>query len=334
MRKTAVILIGVFCMAVISTVVSAAPIVIKWGDSTPKSFSYWPAMEAFKKEVEQKTGGKVELQLFGDGVLGDQKTLLESTAMNAIQMSCLPTLVAQNLVPEIQVLDLPFIWRDSKMFSNFLVSSEGKRLADFFEKHGLKLVAWSYMGATGVQNKKLEIKTPADFKGLKIRTLQNPIMLDTFNALGAMVVSMGTAEIYSALQQGVIDGIASAPQFLDAMKIYELAKYYTPLDIQYGAAVTIINLKFWNGLPKDVQQAFTEAAPTWAKIQESYCTDSSKPTSDERILQLYQKNGVKITEPDRDAFRKVTTPVVRKYREKIGPAMVDPVLKFTGYQLR
>jgi len=332
-QSVIIILMVLFCVTFITTSTSAAPIVIKWGDSTPKSFSYWPAMQAFKNEVEQKTGGKVEFQLFGDGVLGDQKTLTESTIMGSIQMSCLPSLVTQNIVPEHQVLALPFLWRSGQIFKDFLFSSEGKRLGDLFEKHGLKLITWSYMGPTGVQNSKREIRTPADLKGLKIRVLPNPVMVDTFNAIGCMAVAMGTAEIYSALQQGVIDGIASAPQFLYSMKIYELAKFYTHLNIQSAAAVVVINLKFWNSLSPDIQKAFMEASGTWNKVQEAYFLDSSKETSEERIMELFKKQGIKITEPDIEAFRKVTIPVVQKYREKIGPESVDRVLKFAGYKL-
>jgi tripartite ATP-independent transporter DctP family solute receptor len=331
-QNVVIILIAFFCVVFMTTGISAAPIIVKWGDSTPKSFSYWAAMQAFKSEVERKTGGKVEFQLFGDGVLGDQKTLTESTVMGSIQMSCMPTLMTQNIVPEHQALSLPFIWPSAKAFSDFLISSEGKRLGDLFEKHELKLVAWSYMGNAGVQNSKREIRTPADLKGLKIRVLPNPVMVDTFNALGGMAVAMGTAEVYSALQQGVIDGIATSPQFLNSMKIFELAKYYTDLTIQRAAGVTIINLKFWNSLSPDIQKAFVEASETWNKIQEAYYTDSSKETSDERIMDLYRKLGVKITEPDFEAFRKATIPVVRKYREKIGPELVDRVLKFAGYK--
>jgi tripartite ATP-independent transporter DctP family solute receptor len=332
-QNVVIILIAFFCIAFVTTSISAAPIVIKWGDSTPKSHSYWPAMQAFKSEVEQKTSGNVEIQLFGAGVLGDQKTLLESTKMGAIQMCVVPTLVTTSIVPEHQVLDLPFIWPSAKVFSDFLVSSEGKQLGTLFEKHELKLVAWSYTGYTGVQNSKREIRTPSDLRGLKIRVLQNQMMVDTMNAMGGMAVTMGLSEIYSALQQGVIDGIYSAPQFLHSMKIYEVAKYYTPLLVHYGAGVTLINLKFWNSLSPDIQKAFMEASGTWNKIQEAYFLDSSKETSDQHIIDLFKKTGVKITEPDIETFKKATIPVVRKYREKIGPESVDGVLKFVGYKL-
>ena len=333
MQKAVVILTVVFCMAFMSTGLSAAPIVVKWGDAAPKSFSYWPAMQAFKAEAEKKLPGKVEMQLFGDGVLGDQKTVLEQTTMGAIQICTVPSLITTNIVPEHQVLDLPFVFPSARAFADFLVSSEGKRLGALFEKHGLKLLAWSGMNGTDMQNSKREVRTPADLKGLKIRSLPNPLMLDTLQAMGAMSVAMGSAEVYSAVQQGVIDGVYTAPQFLNGMKIYEVAKYYTPLNAHYAAGVTVINLKFWNTLPPDVQKVFMEASETWNKVQEAYYLDGSKETSNQQVLDSFKKKGVKVTDPDLNAFKKSTIPVVKKYREKIGPDSVDRVLKFVGYKM-
>ena len=104
MRKPFFLVAALFIsLLFLAGTVQAAPIVIKIGDSTPKSFSYYAAFVAFEKEVEQKTGGKVDIQYFGEGVLGDQKTLMESTMMGAIQMVTIPSSVGQNWVPELKV---------------------------------------------------------------------------------------------------------------------------------------------------------------------------------------------------------------------------------------
>ena len=158
-------------------------------------------------------------------------------------------------------------------------------------------------------------------------------MLDTLQAMGAMGVAMGSAEVYSAVQQGVIDGVYTAPQFLNAMKIYEVAKFYTPLNAHFAAGVTVVNQKFWNTLPPDVQKVFMEASETWNKLQEAYYLDGSRATSNQQAVDSFKKRGVKVTEPDIDAFKKATIPVVKKYREKIGAESVDRVLKFVGYKI-
>lgn len=311
---------------------AAAPIVIKWGDAQPKTYAYWPAMQAFKAEVERKTGGKVDIQLYGDGILGNSGSLLESTLMGSIQMVSTSASSASSNVPELEACTLPMIWPSSKVFSDFTVSSVGQKMINLFEKKGLKCLTWCFGGWVGVQNSKREVRTPADLKGLKIRVLQNPIMIDTMNAMGGMGVSMGSTEVYSAAQQGVIDGATTSPQLLYALKLHEVCKYYTPLNVHISPVMTIINLKFWNSLPPDIQQAMKEAANTWKKVVEDYHFDATKETSDQRIMEMYKKSGVKITEPDVNAFRNVTKPVVTKYREKLGPELVDPILKFVNYE--
>jgi len=334
MKKSVKILAIAICLALMSGQVSAAPILIKWGDATPKSFSYWPATVAFKDEVEKKTNKKVEFQLFGDGVLGDQKALIESTTMGAIQMVSLSSSVLNTLAPEYQAFALPFIWPSADYLSRFLDSEGGIYLSKLLEKRGLKVIAWGYVGYLGIQNSKREVKNPEDLKGLKIRVQQNPLMVDTINAMGGMGVAMGSGELYSALQQGVIDGISTTPQMLHSMKIYEVAKFYTPVRMHSSAGTLLANLKFWESLSPDIQKACVESSKTWRKVFEDYYLDPSQETSDQNILNVYKKTGVKITEPDTEAFKRVTVPVVRKYSEKIGPEFVDKVLKFTGYSMK
>ncbi len=318
----------------LATGVSAAPIQIKWGDALPKSFSYWPAMVAYKEAVEQKLPkGRIDFQLFGDGVLGDQKTLIESATMGAIQMFSTTTSAIQNIASEFQVFALPFIWPNPQVLSRFLVSEEGVYLLRIIEKRGLKVVSWSYQGYVGIQNNRREVRTPEDLKGLKIRVQQNPLMVDTMNAMGAMGVAMGSGELYSALQQNVINGISTTPQLLYSMKIQEVAKFYTPVMMHSSAGMLLANLKFWNSLPADIQKVMTDCGDVWGKANADYCLDDSKETSDRNILKLYQKAGVKVTEPDTEAFKKRTIPVVKKYREKINPEYVDKVLKRIGYKM-
>jgi len=334
MKKAKWVFIAALSLVFVASSVSAAPpIQIKWGDALPKSFSYWPAMVAYKNEVEQKTQKRVEFQLFGDGVLGDQKTLIESATMGAIQMFSTTTSAIQNIAPEFQVFALPFIWPSPDVLSRFLVGDEGVYLLNLLEKRGLKVISWSYQGYVGIQNSRREVRTPEDLKGLKIRVQQNPLMVDTMNAMGAMGVAMGSGELYSALQQNVINGISTTPQLLYSMKIHEVAKFYTPMMMHSSAGMLLANLKFWDGLPPDIQKVFMDCSNTWRKANADYCLDDTKETSDRNILNLYRKAGVKVTEPDIEVFKQRTIPVVRKHREKINPEFVDKVLKRIGYKM-
>ena len=334
MRKPFFLVAALFIsLLFLAGTVQAAPIVIKIGDSTPKSFSYYAAFVAFEKEVEQKTGGKVDIQYFGEGVLGDQKTLMESTMMGAIQMVTIPSSVGQNWVPELKVFTLPFVWPGYDVLRRFLDGPEGEKLSKLWEKHNLVNLGWGYTGNIGIQNRKRAIKDPEDMKGLKIRTMQDPIMVDTINAMGGMGVAMGLGELYSAVQQGVLDGISTSPQLLHSLKIFEVAKQYSAMDMHYTPACTLVNMNFWKSLPADIQNAMKEAFKNWVRINDDYFRDPSLPTSDQTIFNIYKEKGVTITQPNLPLFKKMTAPVVKKYRQQIGPQFVDSVLNSTGYKL-
>jgi tripartite ATP-independent transporter DctP family solute receptor len=335
MKKVVLILMGVLGIIFLSNSSFAQTIICKIGDSTPKTYSYAPAFAIFEKEVEEKTGQKVDVQYFGDGVLGDQKTITESCLMGAIQMVVIPSTISQNFVAEHRLFTLPFLWPNYEILRRYLDSKEGKDFGDLWRRNGLKFLAYGHIGWIGIQNSKREVKTPPDLKGLKIRTMPDSVLVDTMNALGAMGVSMGIPELYSAVQQGVLDGVSTSAQFLYSLKIHEVAKYYIHLKVQTSPAIVLINLKFWNSLSPDIQKVFLEASKNWEKNNDAYYVDNSKKTSDDNIMGFFKELGVKIYDPSKaetEPFRKLTIPVFNKYRNQIGPALVDKVAKFTGYK--
>jgi len=309
----------------------SAPKVIKIGDATAKTYSYYPACMEFKKQVEQATNGSLTVEYFGDATLGNQKTLIESARMGSIQMTIAPTTVTQNNVKEYGLFSLPFFWPDYKTLRAFMDSQQGKDLAKLWEAQGLKLLGWGHIGWIGVETKNGLIKRPEDMKGLKIRTMTDPLLVDTMDILGAKGVAMGIGELYSAVQQGVLDGISTTAQFLYALKIYEVAKYYSHLNLHTGPAQLLINLDFWNSLTQAEQKAVAEAAKTWEKRNDAYYLDNSLKTSDENVLKLFNELGVRTYSPtpqELEEFKVKTKPIFDKYREKIGPAVVDKAIEF------
>jgi tripartite ATP-independent transporter DctP family solute receptor len=333
MKKFSIMVVVFVWMAFMLSTVNAAPIVIKIGDSTPKSFAYYDPTVTLKQEIEQKTGGKVEVQFFGDGVLGDQKTLMESTIMGSIHMSIIASSVLQSMVPQLKIFTLPFVWPNYKVLTDFIEGPEAAKLDKMWEKHGLLNMGWGYAGEIGVQNRRRAIKTPEDLKGLKIRTMQDPVMVDTINAMGGMGVAMGLGELYTAVQQGTIDGLSTSPQLLNSLKIYEVAKFYAPFNMHYTPVLFIMNMKFYNSLPPDVQNILREACKTWGKNVGAKFLDPKSQISNDYIFKVYKEKGVEVTPLDVAPFRKLTVPVVKKYRDQIGADYVDQILKYVGYKL-
>ena len=334
MKKLTILMVAIGCTVLICSSAMAGPIVIKWGDATAKSYSYYPACMIFKDQVEKATNGRVVVEYYGDAVLGDQKTLTEACRMGAVQMIVIASTVSQNTIPTHRLYSLPMLFPNYNIMRAWWDSEHGRAVGGLWENYGLKFLGYGQGGWIAVQNRKREVRTPGDLKGVKIRTMQDPVLVETQNALGALGTPMSAVEVYSAVQQGVLDGVSTSPQFLSSMKIYEVAKYYTHVNLHAATAMVLMNLKFWNSLPSDIQQIVVMAMQIWEKNNDDYYINDSKETSDNNILSFMRDKGVKCYVPtpkERDEFVRLTKPVFEKYRKDIGAEVVDKVAKFVGY---
>jgi tripartite ATP-independent transporter DctP family solute receptor len=309
----------------------AAEKVIKFGDAVPKTYSYWPAMEEFKKVVEAKTGGTLKVELFGGGVLGDQKTLMTQTQAGAIQASVFVTTISQALVPEHAVWGLPFLFKDTAAYKKFTYGPFGQELGARLEKHGLKHLTWCYTGFLSIADSKNPIRKPEDLKGHKIRVMEDPMQIATLKALGANAVGMPPAEVYPALKQKVIDGVATGPNFMLTLKANEVAKYLSATEHSATPCLIIMHLAFWNGLSPAEQAAVREAAIVFRDKNDHYHTDQPG-TKEKDAYETWQKRGGSVeTKIDFQAFRQATKPVIEEWKAKLGADFIERVLKEAGY---
>jgi len=303
---------------------------LKFADALPKTFSYYPGMLEFKKIVEERTKGQVTVKLFTDGVLGDQKTLLESTKVGAVDIAVVASQISQQLVPEHGIFGLPFVWIKDEDYLRFLQSPVAAELATKMEPHGLKVLTLADGGVLAVLNSKRAVRNPEDMKGLKLRVMQDPMQVDMIKAMGGIPVPMGTGELYTAIQQGQIDGNATSPQLLWALKNHEVAKHLTFTRHGRATGVVIMNLRKWNALSSEQQAALIEGGKGFFKVDAEYY--ASKPaTNNAEVVEMMRKAGVTVAEPDVQAFRNATRPVVEAFRAKVKSPLVDQALKDAGY---
>ena len=312
--------------------VSAAPAFaqteLKFADSLPKTFSYYPAMFAFKEAVEAKTK-TLKINVFGEGVLGDQKAIMESTKVGAIDISVVASQVSQQLVPEHGIYGLPFVWVKEEDFRKFIEGPIAVELGKKMEVHGLKVLATVDVSPVGVVNSKRAVKTPSDMKGLKLRVMQDPMQIEVVNAMGGIAVPMGTSEVYTAIQQGQIDGNATSAQLIWALKNHEVAKHYSDTKQSQSAAIVMMNLKKYNALSAEQKAALEDGSKAFLKVNREYYTASPK-TSTASVMEEMKKAGVTITEPDIGAFRKATAPVIQSFRNRVKSPLVEQALKEAG----
>ncbi len=325
-------LVGKASVAVALTSGAAfAQVEIKFADALPKSFSYYPAMHEFKKVADEAAKGKLTVRLFTEGVLGDQKALMEATKVGSLDIAVVASQVSQQLVPEHGVFGLPFVWIKHDDYLRFLQGPIVAELGKKMEPHGLKVLTFADGGVLAIMNSKRPVRTLEDMKGLKLRVMQDPMQVDMIKAMGAIPVPMGTAEIYTAIQQGQIDGNATSPQLLLSLKNHEVAKHLTFTRHGRAAAVVVMNLKKWNAMSADQKTALDEGAKAFFKLDAAFYASNPGTSNDDTVTTL-RAAGAIVTEPDIEAFRRATLPVVQAFKARVKSPLVDQALKDAGYQ--
>ena len=324
MRKFAVLITaGVFATG------AFAQTELKFADALPKTFAYYPAMVAFKETVDKS--GKLTIRLFAEGVLGDQKALMEATKVGSVDIAVVASQVSQQLVPEHGIFGLPFVWIKYDDWLKFLQGPIVAELGKKMEPHGMKVLTFADGGSLAVLNSKRAVRTPEDMKGLKLRVMQDPMQVDMIKAMGGIPVPMGTPEVYTAIQQGQIDGNATGPQLLWALKNHEVAKHLSFTNHGRASGVVMMNLKKWNALNAEQKKALEEGAKTFFKVDSEYFTTNPN-TANDKVVGFMANAGVVVTEPDIAAFRKATAPVVQAFKARVKSPLVDRALKDAGYQ--
>jgi len=287
---------------------AAADIVIKAGHSAAATEPYHTGFEYFKKRVEELTKGKVEVQLFPNRTLGNERDMIEGLLLGTVHVTVPSNAVMAGFVPETKVFDLPFLFRDRTHMYSVMDGPVGADLGDRMRAKGFRLLSYYEAGIRHIMTNKKSLTKLDDLKGLKIRTMENPVHLDAFRAMGASPLPMAYGEVYTALQQGVIDGAEAANTNYEAQKFYEVAPNWAMVAWTTLVADMIMGEKFFQSLPADVQKAVVQAAQESARVErEAYAK------SEDVALATLKAKGVKITTPDPEPFRKASQSVYAKF---------------------
>ncbi|MCF7935643.1 MAG: TRAP transporter substrate-binding protein [Synergistales bacterium] len=277
--------------------------------------------EKFKELVEGKTDGEIEVTLYPNAKLGDERTLLERMKMGIVDAGVITTGPIINFVPEFGVIDLPFLFRGPEHAYRVLDGPIGDELLAKLEPQGWKGLAWAERGFRNLTNSKRPVATPEDIEGLKIRLMQNPVYVDSFKALGANAVPMAWTEVLTALQQGTVDGQENPLNVIVAFKLYETQDYLTLSRHAYAPALIMMSGKTWEKLTPAQQEIMETSAQEAAEYERNW--DNEKAAE---WLAFLQEKGMEVTEPDREAFMEAVQPVYDKYAPKYGEDLVQRIL--------
>lgn len=280
------------------------------------------ALRWYAERVANRTGGRLDVKVLDGAQLGGERDYIEGMILGSIEMAQVSTGPIAGFIPEFDLFSLPYMFRNTDHFVKVINGPVGAKFFDLLEKRGIQGLCWFDNGYRSVFNSKRPIRTPEDMKGLKIRVMESPIMVDTINAMGGSATPMAYGELYTALQQGVLSGAENAPGNVFNDKFYEVTKYYSLTNHFRPPGVVAISLKVWNRLTKEDQAVLQEEA----KALQTYEIDLTQKVEKESIEKLKAK-GMQINEVDFDAFQNAVKPVHDKFAARFGPDLIKQVLE-------
>lgn len=314
-------------LALAVTVPSAAaradePIVIKFSHVVAAETPKGQAIEFFKHEVEEKSGGRIKVEVYPNSQLYKDKEELEALQLGSVQMLA-PSLgkFGPLGIKEFDLFNLPFLFDDQVAVERVTSGPIGQTLLAKLEPRGIKgLGFWNSDLYVMTANRPLRL--PEDFKGLRMRVQSSKVQNAEIRALGAMPQTMAFSEVYQAMQTGVIDG-ADYPGLnnLFTQKIYEVQKYVTLSGHSYLGYGVIMNKKFWDGLAPDLRQVITQAVADATAKNNTLVREES-----ERALKAMEASGkttfITLTEAERAAWKKLMVPVHEEFASQIGTELL------------
>jgi tripartite ATP-independent transporter DctP family solute receptor len=296
----------------------------KMNITVPQNSHYGVAIDAFAREIEQRTQGRYKIQNFYNSALGAERESIEGVQLGTLDMVMTSTGPVPNFVPEVAILDIPFLFRDYAHARATLDGPIGQEMLGKFEAKGLKALAWGENGFRHMTNSKHAVNAPADLKGLKMRTMENPVHIQAYKGFGIIPTPMAITEVFTALQQGTVDGQENPLSVIQAQKFDQVQKFLTLTGHVYSPAVILLGKGNWDKLSAADKQAFLDAA------KEAVKANRARIDEDERngVAYLRSKGMQVVTDVDRSKYQEVLTPVFAEFGKRFGQANIDRIRSF------
>lgn len=267
-----------------------------------------------KELIEKKAGDRVDVQVFTDGQIGDQRTMVENMRNGVQEITWVTVGFFGSYEPILNVIESGYLFRDSQHSYKVFDGPMGNEVRALVEKHGVKLLGFYEAGMRHITNSVRPIKTPEDLKGLKIRTPQAKYHLNTLKYMGANPVAMSFGELYTAMQQKVVDGQENPFSNIYKAKFYEVNKYLSLTGHLHLTHMVMYSAKLWDKLPADLQKVVRDSVIESQETERKAVRDD-----DETLLKELKAKGMQVVEGDRAAFRKAVLPLRDEAVKEFGP---------------
>lgn len=295
--------------------------VVKLAVVTAQDRSLTKGLIKFGEILEKESAGSFKVEVYADGKLGGDRAVFDAMKVGTIQGSTMSSGPIAVDVERFTALDLPFLFKDEKTAYEILDGPIGKELLDELPAVGVIGLNYWENGFRNLTNNKREVKTVDDIKGLKIRTLENELHIDMWKEMGAAPTPMAFTELFTALEQNVVDGQENPAGNVTSSKFYEVQKYYTKTGHVYNASPFLLSKKFWDSL-SDQEKEWVKKAADEAKTYQRQLNHEETKQAEEYLA----NNGMTVTEltaEEKQRFFEAMKPIYDKYAAKLGEDLVN-----------
>lgn len=290
------------------------PVTLRLAHVVNEQDGFHIAAEKFEELVEERSDGKVNVDLYPNASLGDERTLLEGMQIGTVDMGVITNGPVANFLEEMAVFELPFLFPSPEAAYEVLDGEIGQELLDRLSEVNLKGLAYAERGFRNLTNSERPVEQPSDMDGLRIRVMENPVYVDTFRELGANAIPMAWTEALTAMQQGTIDGQENPVNVIHSFKLYETQDHMTLSRHTYAPALFVMGMSVWNELPEAAQGVIAQAAQEAAEHERRMNADMQA----EQLAELRDAGMQIVEEPDLAAFQEAVAPVYEAYGEQFG----------------
>jgi tripartite ATP-independent transporter DctP family solute receptor len=309
--------VGIACLA-------SAQTALRINIALAQNSHYGVAIDTFAREVDRRTDGRYKVQTFYSSALGAERESVEGVQLGTLDLTLTSTGPLPNFVPDVAILDIPFLFRDYAHARAVLDGPIGQELLTKFPAKGMVGLAWAENGFRHMTNSRRPVNVPEDLRGLKMRTMENPIHIEAYRQFGILPTPMAFTEVFTALQQGTVDGQENPLSVITAAKLDQVQKYLTLTGHVYSPAVFLMNKAQWDKLSQADKQAFLDAAKEAVKVNRARVDEDERKA----VADLRAKGMTVAENVDKAKFQAVLAPAYADFAKRFGQANIDRIKNY------
>ncbi|MFC3125561.1 DctP family TRAP transporter solute-binding subunit [Pseudoroseomonas globiformis] len=295
---------------------------LRFAHPHPESDSWEKAARLFAEQVRERTNGALTVQIFGNGALGSDQTIIASARSGALDIALTGNPFFTGMAPRLNALDLPFLFRDRQHVTAVLDGNIGKQLRSELEPHGLHVLGFWDIGFRNVTNSRRAVHGAADLRGLKIRTTPNPAHIKTFQLLGANPAPLPFTELFTALETRAVDGQENPTTLIRNARFWEVQKHLSLTRHAYTAGIMAMSKRRFEALTPAHQEAVMAVAQAITPQQRAM----NEAADAEALAELKQRGMAVVESPDRDGMAAIVSSPVRKdFVDRFGSDLPDAI---------